>query len=37
MFANGEDTEPVPRHKEIKEHLAKKILQVAKNNPPKKK
>ena len=24
IWTNGEDTEPVPRHREIKEHLAKK-------------
>lgn len=36
IWTNGEDTEPVPRHREINELLAKKILQVAKNNPPKK-
>ena len=36
IWTNGEDSEPVPRHKEIKEILAKKILELAKNNPPKK-
>lgn len=36
IWTNGEDTEAVPRHREIKEILAKKILQIAKNNPPKK-
>ena len=34
IWTNGEDVEPVPRHKEINEILAKKILRVAKNNPP---
>ena len=37
IWTNGEDTEPVPRHKEIKETLAKKIVEVARKNPPKKK
>ena len=37
IWTNGEDTEPVPRHREVKENLAKKIIQVARNNPPKKK
>jgi len=36
IWTNGEDTEPVPRHREVKESLARKILQVARNNPPKK-
>jgi mRNA interferase HicA len=36
IWTNGEDSEPVPRHREVKENLAKKIIQVAKNNPPKK-
>ncbi len=26
IWTNGEDTEPVPRHREVKETLAKKIL-----------
>ncbi|MBI5345837.1 MAG: type II toxin-antitoxin system HicA family toxin [Chlamydiae bacterium] len=34
IWTNGEDAEPIPRHREIKEHLAKKIIEVAKNNPP---
>ncbi len=37
IWTNGEDTEAVPRHREINENLAKKILRVARNNPPKKK
>lgn len=37
IWTNGEDTEPVPRHREIDEKLATKILKVARNNPPKKK
>ena len=36
IWTNGEDTEPMPRHNEINEMLAKKILKVAKENPPKK-
>lgn len=36
IWTNGEDSEPVPRHREISEMLAKKIIKVAKNNPPKK-
>ncbi len=36
VWTNGEATEPVPRHTEINELLAKKILNKAKNNPPKK-
>ncbi|MBS0620597.1 MAG: type II toxin-antitoxin system HicA family toxin [Verrucomicrobia bacterium] len=35
IWTNGIDTEPVPRHREIKERLAKKILQVAISHPPK--
>ncbi len=37
IWTNGEDTEPIPRHREINEILAKKIIQVATSNPPKKK
>ena len=37
IWTNGEDTESVPRHREINENLAKKILQVARNNPARKK
>jgi mRNA interferase HicA len=37
IWTNGEDTEPVPRHREIKEVMANKIIQVARNHPPKKK
>jgi len=36
VWTNGEETEPIPRHNEINEFLAKKIIQKAKNNPPKK-
>ena len=37
IWTNGQDTEPVPRHKEIDEMLARKIIRVAKENPPKEK
>ena len=37
IWTNGEDSEPVPRHREINEKLAKKILDVARRHPPKKK
>lgn len=33
IWTNGLDTEPVPRHREINERLAKKILNKAKDNP----
>ncbi len=32
VWTNGTLTQPVPRHKEIKEMLAKAILQIAENN-----
>lgn len=35
VWTNGEITEPVPRHREIGEELAKKILRKARANPPK--
>lgn len=35
-WTNGKIFECVPRHKEIKENLAKKILKTAKNNSPEK-
>ncbi len=35
-WTNGQVHESVPRHNEIKEFLARKILKTAKNNPPKK-
>lgn len=35
VWTNGEVCEFVPRHAEVKELLAKKILKKAKNNPPK--
>jgi len=35
-WTNGKDMESLPRHKEIDEMLAKKILKVAKENPPQK-
>jgi len=35
VWTNGEETEPIPRHREINEILAKKIIQKAKSNPPK--
>ncbi len=34
IWTNGVDVEPVPRHREINELLAKKILMIAKHNPP---
>lgn len=33
-WTNGKEQESIPRHKEIKEYLAKKILKKAKDNPP---
>lgn len=33
-WTNGKEMESMPRHKEIKEYLAKKILKKAKDNPP---
>lgn len=35
IWTNGIITEPIPRHTEINELLAKKILRTAKNNPGK--
>lgn len=35
VWTNGEDEEYVPRHTEIGEGLAKKILKTAKENPGK--
>lgn len=32
IWTNGILTQPIPRHKEIKEMLAKAILQIAENN-----
>lgn len=32
-WTNGKEFEPVPRHTEINENLAKKILKRARNNP----
>lgn len=34
VWTNGKESEAVPRHNEIKEYLAKKILKKAKDNPP---
>lgn len=34
VWTNGKETEPVPRHNEINEYLAKKILRKVKDNPP---
>lgn len=34
IWTNGTIKEPVPRHNEIKEMLAKKIIGSAENNPP---
>jgi mRNA interferase HicA len=36
IWSNGEIEEPVPRHREINELLAKKILKKARLNPGKK-
>lgn len=36
IWTNGTEAEPVPRHAEINELLAKKIINKARNNPPKK-
>ncbi len=36
IWTNGDDTEPVPRHREVKELLARKIIERARSNPPKK-
>jgi mRNA interferase HicA len=33
VWTNGKESEPVPRHREINEFLAKKILKTAKRNP----
>ena len=33
-WTNGIKVESVPRHNDIEEYLAKKIIKVAKNNPP---
>lgn len=35
VWTNGDMEEPLPRHSEIGEMLAKKILKKAENNPPK--
>lgn len=35
IWTNGEVEEPVPRHNEINEYVAKKILKKAKDNPNK--
>ena len=34
-WTNGIEFESVPRHAEVNEILARKILKTAKNNPPK--
>lgn len=34
VWTNGKEFEPLPRHNEINEYLAKKILKKAKANPP---
>lgn len=36
IWTNGEDSKASPRHREIREYLKKKILEVAKNHPAKK-
>jgi hypothetical protein len=35
-WTNGKEHESIPRHTEIKEFLAKKILKKAEENPPQK-
>jgi predicted RNA binding protein YcfA (HicA-like mRNA interferase family) len=35
-WTNGKEQESVPRHNEIREYLAKKILKKARDNPPQK-
>lgn len=35
IWTNGNEAEPIPRHSECNEYLAKKILKKAKDNPPK--
>jgi mRNA interferase HicA len=37
IWTNGEKNESVPRHREINEYTAKKILKTAQDNPAKKK
>lgn len=34
VWTNGQETEAIPRHNEINEYLAKKIIRKAKDNPP---
>jgi len=34
-WTNGSEYQSVPRHAEVNENLAKKILRIAKNKPPK--
>ena len=36
VWTNGKESEPLPRHNEINEYLAKKILKKARENPPEK-
>jgi mRNA interferase HicA len=36
IWSNGEVIEPIPRHREVSEYLARKILRRAKNNPGRK-
>jgi mRNA interferase HicA len=33
VWTNGTLTQPVPRHNEVNERLAKHILKIAQNNP----
>ena len=37
IWTNGEKHESIPRHREINEYTAKKILKTAQDNPPRKK
>lgn len=36
IWTNGDKNEAVPRHREINEYTARKILKTAHDNPPKK-
>ncbi|MCB9029975.1 MAG: type II toxin-antitoxin system HicA family toxin [Deltaproteobacteria bacterium] len=33
IWTNGREQEPIPRHNEIAERLAKKIIKMARKNP----
>lgn len=34
IWTNGQMSEPIPRHGEVREMLARKIARKMKNNPP---